>query len=154
MSVTHIDNDTYEFFVMEESFDRTNLGQKSTGDIFNIEQSLRMSDQLDGHILSGHIDTTGQVDKIVERPDGSKDIYITYDERFSKYTIEKGWIAINGVSLTIVDENIGWLKASIIPLTSQKTNIGNLQVGQPVNLEFDEKAKLIARYLDKMHNYK
>lgn len=89
MSITEIGQDWYEFFVMQESFDKTQLGQKQITDTVNIEQSISYGDSLDGHILSGHIDTTGTVSKITRNTDGSRDITIQFDEKFSNYTVPK-----------------------------------------------------------------
>ncbi|MDP2090228.1 MAG: riboflavin synthase [Candidatus Gracilibacteria bacterium] len=146
MTIIDSDKDKYSFFVMEESIKRTNFGTKKIGDTFNVEGSLKLSDTMDGHFISGHIDTTGIVEKILENNDLSKNIYIEFDEKYKNLIIEKGSITINGVSLTIVEEGNNYLSVSVIPLTQEITNIGELKVGDKVNLEFD----IFAKYVNKL----
>lgn len=89
MSITEIGENWYEFFVMQESFDKTQLASKQVGNTCNIEQSISYGDKLDGHILSGHIDTTATVTKIDILKDDSRNITIKYDDTFTSFTIKK-----------------------------------------------------------------
>ncbi|MDQ7023706.1 MAG: hypothetical protein Q9M97_09525 [Candidatus Gracilibacteria bacterium] len=101
---------------------------------------------MDGHFVSGHIDTTGKVVKIEEKKDGSKIFNIKFDNKYSNLIIEKGSVTINGVSLTIVDDLGDELSISLIPLTQEITNIGNLKISDTVNLEFD----ILGKYINKL----
>lgn len=147
MTITESDTEKYSFFVMEESIKKTNFKTKKIWDFFNVERSLKMSDSLDGHFVSGHIDTTGQVSKIIENTDGSKYIYVDFDEQYKNLIIEKWSITINGVSLTVVEDGKNFLSVSIIPLTQKITNIWDLQIWDTVNLEFD----IFAKYINKIN---
>ncbi len=146
MTITDSDKDKYSFFVMEESIKKTNFGSKSIWDTFNVEWSLKLSDTMDWHFVSWHIDTTWIIEKIIENNDLSKYIYIKFDEKYKNLIIEKWSITINGVSLTIVEDWIDYLSVSVIPLTQEITNIWDLKVWNKVNLEFD----IFAKYVNKL----
>ena len=147
MTVLDSDKDKYSFFVMDESIKKTNFKSKNIWDTFNVEGSLTMSDSLDGHFVSGHVDTTGEVTKIIEVEDGSKIYFVNFDEKYKNLIIEKWSITINGVSLTIVEDGDNYLSVSIIPLTQKITNIWDLKVWDIVNLEFD----IFGKYINKIN---
>lgn len=146
MTIIDSDKDKYSFFVMEESIKRTNFWTKKIWDTFNVEWSLKLSDTMDWHFISWHIDTTWIVEKILENNDLSKNIYIEFDEKYKNLIIEKWSITINWVSLTIVEEWNNYLSVSVIPLTQEITNIWELKVWDKVNLEFD----IFAKYVNKL----
>ena len=146
MTITESTPEKYSFFVMEESIKKTNFKNKKVWDVFNIEWSLKLSDTMDWHFVSGHIDTTWEVTKIIENSDSSKYYHIKFDSKYSNLIIEKWSITINGVSLTIVDDLWDIFSVSIIPLTQEITNIWNLKVWDTVNLEFD----ILAKYINKL----
>ncbi|MDD2907194.1 MAG: riboflavin synthase [Candidatus Gracilibacteria bacterium] len=150
MTIIESDIDKYSFFVMQESIKKTNFKTKKIGDFFNVEGSLKLSDTMDGHFVSGHVDTTGVVEKIIENDDNSKYYFIKYDSKYNNLVIEKGSITINGVSLTVVDDGKDFLSVSIIPHTQMITNIGLLKVGDTVNLEFD----ILGKYINKLQSNK
>ena len=108
-----------------------------------------MNQRLDGHLLSGHIDDVGVVEAINEQSDGSKSVFISYDQKYDNLIVEKGWIAINGVSLTVVDDETSRFSVALIPITQSMTNLGLLTIGDQVNLEFDMMAKHVVKYLEK-----
>lgn len=143
MTIEKYDNSSYTFFMMAESLQKTNFGKKSIWDSFNVERCIRANDRIDGHFVSGHIDTTWKVSLLEKQKDDSLIIWVSFDESFSKYTIEKWSIAINGVSLTIVEKKKWYLSVSLIPLTQDWTNLGNVQIWESVNLEFDMLGKYI-----------
>ncbi len=143
MTIESIDDDSYSFFVMQESFNTTNFATKSAWDSFNVERCVRVWDRIDGHFVSGHIDTTGTVLEVVSQDDDSLIVSIEFDLRFSRYTIPKGSVAINGTSLTIVENRDGYLSVSLIPLTQKLTNLWKLKPRDIVNLEFDMLGKYI-----------
>lgn len=151
MTITESDNNKYSFFVMEESLKKTNFWKKKIWETFNVEWSLKLSDTLDWHFVSWHIDSTWEVEKIVINKDLSKYIYIKFDEKYKNNIIEKWSITINWVSLTIVEDWNNYLSVSIIPLTQEITNIWDLKVWDLVNLEFD----IFWKYINKINlNYK
>ncbi|NVP17495.1 riboflavin synthase [Candidatus Gracilibacteria bacterium] len=150
MTIIDSDEKKYSFFVMQESIKKTNFKTKQIGDFFNVEGSLKLSDTMDGHFVSGHVDTTGIVEKIIENDDGSKYYFVKYDTKYNNLVIEKGSITINGVSLTVVEDAKDYLSVSIIPHTQTITNIGLLKVGDTVNLEFD----ILGKYINKLQSNK
>lgn len=143
MTIESYDTNSYTVFVMEESLEKTNFGTKNIGDSFNIERCLQVGDRIDGHFVSWHIDTTGVVEHLEYKEDGSLIIKIWFDSNNSHFIIDKWSITINGVSLTIVSRREWYLSVSIIPLTQDWTNLWTLQIGSTVNLEFDMLGKYI-----------
>ena len=143
MTIESFSETSYTFFVMQESMSKTNYGQKQIWDYFNIERCLKAQDRIDGHFVSWHIDTTGKISKLETVDDGSLIIWINFNNSFSKLTIEKWSIAINWVSLTIVDKSPWYISVSLIPLTQDWTNLWSVFIGTSVNLEFDMLGKYI-----------
>ena len=143
MTIESFTDESYSFFVMEESLKKTNFEKKQVWDSFNIERCMKLWDRIDGHFVSGHIDTTWKVTYQEKKEDNSLFIGISFDESFSKYTIEKWSIAINGTSLTIVETKKGYISVSLIPLTQDWTNLWQLSLWDTVNLEFDMLGKYI-----------
>ena len=137
MTLEEIKKDSYSFFVMEESFRKLNFHRKQVWDYFNIERCLKADDRIDGHFVSGHVDTPWEVRVLTEVEDGSLIVWIEFEKWFSKYTIEKGSIALNGVSLTIVEKKQWFISVSLIPLTQDWTNLGILKLWHTINVEFD-----------------
>lgn len=146
MTITRADAESYSFFSMAESMAVTNYRAKKVGDMMNVERCLRIGDRIDGHIVSGHVDRVGSVIDRREIPDGSLILTISRPEPESHYTIRKGSITINGVSLTITEDTNTSISVSLIPLTQDFTNLGNLQIGDIVNLEYDMFAKYAEKY--------
>lgn len=150
MTIIDSDEEKYTFFVMQESIDKTNYSKKKVWDYFNVEWSLKLSDTMDWHFVSWHVDTIWEVIKIEEKNDWSTFYYIWYDEKYNKLTIEKWSITINWVSLTIVEDSDNYLSVSIIPHTKEITNIWDLKVWSIVNLEFD----ILGKYINKIQSKK
>ncbi|MCD5375174.1 riboflavin synthase [Candidatus Gracilibacteria bacterium] len=148
MTIESFNDNAYSFFVMEESLNKTNFGNKRPGGYFNIARCFKAEDRVDGHFVSGHIDISGVVSSLDKKTDGSLIVGVDFSEEFSKFTIKKGSIAINGVSLTVVDKKPAYISVSLIPLTQDWTNLGDLQVGESVNLEFD----MLGKYILNMHH--
>lgn len=123
-----------------ETLDRTALAALEPGDLVNLERALRLSDRLGGHLVQGHVDTTGTLREI-SRQDGFANFRWEYPPEFSTLVIPKGSIAVDGVSLTVVDPDGGSFGAAIIPETLERTNLGRARAGQRVNLEFDMMGK-------------
>ena len=147
MSVTERDSEQYSFFAMQESFDKTNFGSKSVGDQFNVELCMRLQDTVDGHFVTWHIDTTAVCEKWMEGPDGSKQLWVRFDPQYDELVIPKGSVALNGVSLTVVDVEPGLLSVWLIPLTLDKTNLSDLEPGDRLNIEFDMLGKYVVKQM-------
>ncbi|WP_294594570.1 riboflavin synthase [uncultured Rikenella sp.] len=142
---------TYTVTAIRETLEKSNLGDLKVGDPVNLERSMRMDALLDGHIVQGHVDTTG-VCRTVEFADGSWYYTFDYDapERLRKagyVTVEKGSIAVNGVSLTVVNSRPDGFQVAIIPYTHEHTNFHRIEPNTRVNLEFDIIGKYVARLL-------
>ena len=134
-----------ESFVVEmsqETIARVAASRYAPGSRINLERALRVGDRLGGHFVTGHVDGIGYVDHI-RRIGESRELAVSFDARFNRYVIEKGSIAIDGISLAINECGAGRLAVNIIPHTYQNTVIGDLKAGAPVNLEFD----LIGKYV-------
>lgn len=143
MTVDSITEKSYSFFMMQESLDKTNFWNKKVWDSFNLERCLKAHDRIDGHFVSWHIDTTWEVTHLETRDDNSLIIWVNFDKNFSNLTISKWSIAINGVSLTIVDKKPWYISVSLIPLTQDWTNLWEVKLWEKVNLEFDMLGKYI-----------
>ncbi len=150
LTVVSIPGDgTYTVTAIQETLDRSNLGDLKPGDLVNLERSMLMNGRLDGHIVQGHVDTTA-VCESVEEVEGSRYYKFTYDvapEMAAKgyVTVEKGSVTVNGVSLTVCDSERYSFRVAIIPYTFEHTNFKNIEVGTRVNIEFDIIGKYLAR---------
>jgi riboflavin synthase len=144
---TVIETDPVSFTVeaVEETLKKTNLGQLKTNDPVNLERSLRFSDRLGGHLVSGHVDCTGKIKSILKK-DGSLLYEFELPGEYSGYLVEKGSVAVDGVSLTIVEVKGDSFSVSIIPFTLQNTSLGLKRVGDQVNIETD----LIGKYVERI----
>jgi len=153
MTVESYSKDNFEFTTIAESLSKTNLGKLQTGSYINLEKSMTMNSKLDGHIVSGHVDTIGLIDKVIENED-SWEFFIKFSNKFSDNVIYKGSVAINGVSLTIAElvkegnKNIT-IRISIIPHTFNHTSFKFLREGDIINIEFDLLGKYVKRILRK-----
>lgn len=142
-------NGSYVVTAMKETLERSNLGLLSVGDKVNIERSMLMNGRLDGHIVQGHVDQTA-VCTACEDADGSTYFTFTYDAdpslvRHGYFTVDKGSVTVNGVSLTVCRPANDSFQVAIIPYTMEHTNFQDIRVGTVVNLEFDILGKYIAR---------
>ncbi|MCH5245367.1 MAG: riboflavin synthase [Muribaculaceae bacterium] len=143
------DEGTYTVTAIQETLDRSNLGDLKAGSLVNLERSMMLNGRLDGHIVQGHVDTTALCESL-EEVDGSRYYKFTYDvspEMVAKgyMTVEKGSVTVNGVSLTVCDSEKNSFRVAIIPYTFDNTNFNQIQPGTRVNLEFDIIGKYLAR---------
>jgi len=141
---------TYTVTAIKETLERSNLGQLTVGDKINLERSMLMNGRLDGHIVQGHVDQTAICTQI-EEADGSW--YFTFSYQVSKemakkgyFTVDKGSVTVNGVSLTVCNPTDNTFQVAIIPYTYEHTNFHQLQIGSVVNIEFD----IIGKYVSRM----
>jgi riboflavin synthase len=133
------------FDVSEETFARTTLGSLKSGSRVNLERALRAGDRLGGHLVQGHVDAVGKLVS-VEEAENAWIYRFAAPTEFDRYLIDKGSVAIEGISLTVVRPSAGEFEVWVIPHTRQVTNLGSLSAGSPVNLEFDQ----VAKYLEKL----
>jgi len=144
LTVVSINNDQYTVTAIEETINKTTINKLQKGDLINLERAMKIGDRLDGHMIQGHVDQIGKCIKS-ETKNGSWEYTIEY-EKSDNITVEKGSIAINGVSLTVIDSMSNGFKVAIIPYTYKHTSFQNLENGNAVNLEFD----ILGKYLTKM----
>jgi riboflavin synthase len=147
LTVTDIQPPYYKVTLIKETLDKTNFKYSKINDIVNIERSIKIGDRIDGHFVYGHIDTVGIV-KHINDLNGSKELIIEHPENPYFITIPKGSIAVNGISLTVVESDKNKFSVHIIPYTYEHTNIKYLSIGDAVNLEFDTIGKYIAKILN------
>ncbi|MBO5295998.1 MAG: riboflavin synthase [Candidatus Homeothermus sp.] len=145
-------DNTYTVTAIQETLDRSNLGDLKPGDLVNVERSMVMNGRLDGHIVQGHVDCTAVCDNI-ETVDGSTYFRFRYsvDPAMAKrgyVTVEKGSVTVNGVSLTVCDSELDSFRVAIIPYTFEHTNFCRIAEGSRVNLEFDIIGKYLARLME------
>ena len=144
LTVTAQREGQFMFDLLAESLDRTNIGRLKPGGPVNLERALRVDGRLGGHFVQGHVDCTAKVLAVEEKgPDLRLDIALPPE--FSRYVAYKGSIAINGVSLTMAVANAEDFSVWVIPHTMEHTNLGDLEAGDLVNLEFDILAKYVER---------
>ena len=148
LTVVSIEGDRYTTTAIRGTLLKSNLGGLRVGDPVNLERSMRPDALLDGHIVQGHVDQTARCTAIDEA-DGSWYFAFEYDPSQGNVTVEKGSVAVNGVSLTVVDSREGAFRVAIIPYTYEHTNFHALKVGSTVNLEFDIVGKYIARLMER-----
>lgn len=148
------DDNTYVVTAIQETIDRSNLGDLHEGDLVNLERSMLMNGRLDGHIVQGHVDCTAVCTDIRE-VDGSTYFQFTYDvdpamAAKGYVTVEKGSVTVNGVSLTVCDSQKDSFRVAIIPYTMEHTNFHAIRIGSRVNIEFD----IIGKYLARLQDFK
>ncbi|MDG1550444.1 MAG: riboflavin synthase subunit alpha [Candidatus Poseidoniaceae archaeon] len=149
LTATSIENKIVSFDVIQETLKRTTLGQLEVGETVNIERSLKFGDEIGGHLLSGHIMATGIVNEKSESGEGM-DFTILAPLSIEKYLLEKGYVAIDGISLTIGDVNDSRFNLHIIPETMRQTTIASKQVGDAVNIEIDSTTQTIVSTVERM----
>ena len=149
LTVVKIEDNTYTVTAMKETLERSNLGLRQIGDKVNVDRARLMNGRLDGHIVQGHVDMTA---KCVAMEDANGSTYFTfqypYDKDMAKrgyFTVDKGSVTVNGVSLTVCNPTEDSFQVAIIPYTFEHTNFCDIRVDTIVNLEFDILGKYIAR---------
>lgn len=146
LTVVKIDGHYYTVTAIEETLQKTNLGNLKVGHNVNLERCMPANGRFDGHIVQGHVDQTGMVKEVIDN-DGSWTYTIQYNADTKNVTVEKGSITINGTSLTVVDSHPDSFSVCIIPYTYENTVFKSLKKGDTVNLEFDIVGKYVARLL-------
>ena len=144
LTVVSLQGDAFTVDVSEETVSRSTLGQRRPGDEVNLERALRLGDRLSGHLVSGHADGTGRV-AARQRRGESLVVKFEIPPELSRYLIEKGSVAVNGVSLTVNRCEGRQFEVNVVPHTARASTLGNLKVGDRVNVEVD----LIGKYVEK-----
>ena len=152
LTVVKIEGNNYVVTAMKETLDRTNLGLLKVGDKVNVERSMLMNGRLDGHIVNGHVDETA---RCIAMEDANGSTYFTFEypenremARKGYFTVDKGSVTVNGVSLTVCRPTEDTFQVCIIPYTFENTNFHNIKPGSVVNIEFD----IIGKYLARMNS--
>ena len=150
LTVVCIQDGTYTVTAMKETIERSNIGLLKVGDKVNVERSIMMNGRLDGHIVQGHVDQTATC---IAKEDAEGSWYYTFRYEFDRemakrgyFTVDKGSVTVNGVSLTVCNPTEDTFQVAIIPYTYEHTNFHTLEVGSVVNIEFD----IIGKYLSRM----
>lgn len=146
LTVVQLGNNFFEVDVVEETIKRTNLGFLTVGTFVNLERARKFNDRIDGHIVQGHIDAIGRIVRVQDFKE-VRLFYVSYPQEFKLNLVEKGSIAVDGISLTIAELNDNFFGVSIIPYTFENTNLKFRKVGDLVNLEFDIFGKYVLNYL-------
>lgn len=146
LTVTKFDAESFSADIMPETMKRTNLGALKRGERVNLERALTLNGRLGGHFVQGHVDTTGKVAAIEPAGDSTL-IMIEAPGEIMKYVVEKGFIAVDGISLTIVSRDETSFQVSIVGFTRENTILGNKITGDLVNLEAD----IIAKYVEQFN---
>jgi riboflavin synthase len=151
LTVTGITDETFTADVMGETLDRSGLGALTPGAPVNLERSVRLADRLGGHLVQGHVDATGTVISRTPAADWDQ-VRISLPGKISRYVVEKGSIAVDGISLTVsalspAAAAEGWFEVCLIPETLKRTTLGTREPGDTVNLEVDVIGKYVERLL-------
>ena len=149
LTVVSLDSNIVQFDIIDETLKRTNLGDISVGDCVNIERSLKFGDEVGGHVLSGHIFDTGIINSKAKKGD-QMSLSILAPPSIQKYLTEKGYIAIDGISLTVGKIKDGCFDLHIIPETMRLTILDSKEVGDIVNIEIDSNTQLIVETIERL----
>jgi riboflavin synthase len=146
LTAATVDDNGFDTEAMNQTLEVTSLGGLETGSRMNLELAMKASDRLGGHVVQGHVDGVGKVTSV--REDGfAKRLRVALDRDLLRYAIDKGSIALDGVSLTITELGEDWLEVSLIPETLERTNLGDAQPGRKINVECDVIAKHVERLM-------
>jgi len=145
-TIRNLNKISFEVEYMSETIKKTTVSGFKKGTKVNLERSLKINDLLNGHLVQGHVDVTGEVIE-VHKVKSSKVIKIKMPMKFMKFIANKGSIAVDGISLTVMDTGKDWFTASLVSYTLENTNLGKIKTGEYVNIETD----IIAKYLDKLY---
>ena len=145
LTVVEINNNTHLVTAIDETLQKSNIGNLEVGDFINLERCMQMNGRLDGHIVQGHVDQTA-VCADLQETNGSWVYTFEYDATKGNLTVEKGSVCVNGISLTVINSKDSSFSVAIIPYTYEHTNLKQVQIGNKVNLEFD----IIGKYVAKM----
>ena len=148
LTVVERTGDVFTVDVVEETLSRTNLGALQAGDIVNLERALTPSSRMGGHIVQGHVDGTGVVDRMSGSPE-ERVLWVTLRPELMRYVVEKGFIALDGISLTVAETGATEFSVAVIPYTSEHTSLKARAHGDRVNIEID----ILAKYVERLTSF-
>ena len=154
LTVTKIDGENVSFDLIKETLRLTNLGALQVGDVVNIERAAKYGDEIGGHIVSGHIMTTAEVSKIFTSEDNHQVWLSIYDKSLMKYILHKGFVTIDGISLTVGDVINNRFCVHLIPETLLRTTLGKKRLGDKINIEIDPQTQAIVDTVERVLHQK
>lgn len=146
LTITQLENDAFHVCVVPETLRVTNLGMLSKGESVNLERSMKLGGRFGGHFVQGHVDQTGKIIDLQKDGEGSLLATIQLSPQFSKYVVNKGYITIDGMSITVIQANIDQFTVTFIPYTQEVSRVNQYKIGTYVNLEVD----ILGKYLEKL----
>ena len=149
LTVTKIENDLIDFDLMQATLSLTNLGSVSEGDVVNIERAAKFGDEIGGHSMSGHISLVGEVVEVIDTPN-NRTIWFSVPQEMIKYVLAKGYIGLDGCSLTIGEVVENRFSVHLIPETLERTLFGRREVGDKINVEFDPQTQAIVDTVERV----
>ena len=149
LTVTALEDGRLTFEAVAETLSRTNLGELKIGSVVNLERALRADQRLDGHIVQGHVDAVGRV-RALDRAGFDVRLFVDCEPSFCLLLVEKGSVAVDGVSLTVVGVETQGFDVALIPHTLEATTLGRRRVGDRVNLEADVLGKYVKHYVERV----
>ncbi|CAE6943554.1 Riboflavin synthase alpha chain [Vibrio sp. B1REV9] len=149
LTVTKIEGEQVSFDLMQATLALTNLGELTSGDYINIERAAKFGDEIGGHSMSGHISLMGQIVEVLDTPN-NRTIWFEVPESSMKYVLSKGYIGLDGCSLTIGEVTDNRFSVHLIPETLQRTLFGGRKVGDKVNIEFDPQTQAIVDTVERV----
>ncbi|KJG18972.1 riboflavin synthase [Photobacterium angustum] len=149
LTVTDINDDLWSFDLMQETLNVTNLGLLKEGDVVNVERAAKFGDEIGGHSMSGHIMCTAEVSNVVTS-ENNHQIWFTLPQAQMKYVFTKGYIGIDGISLTIGDVVENRFNVNLIPETLQRTNLKSRVIGDVINIEIDPQTQAIVDTVERV----
>lgn len=150
LTVVHIDDDLLSFDIIGETLKKTNLGELREGSVANFERSARVGDEIGGHNVSGHVQTTARVQKVDVTENNQRWQFQVQDASFMKYILAKGFIGVNGCSLTVGEVGADWFSVYLIPETLRVTTFGLMKEGSTVNIEVDYQTQVIVNTVERV----
>ncbi len=150
LTVTAIEDDRVSFDLIKETLRITNLGELSVGDVVNIERAAKFSDEIGGHLMSGHIMTTAEICKIIQSEHNREVWFKLQDAAQIKYILHKGFVGIDGISLTVGDVTKSKFCVHLIPETLERTTLGAKKLGHKVNIEIDPHTQAIVETVERV----
>lgn len=154
LTVTKIEGENVSFDLIKETLRLTNLGELKEGDVVNIERAAKYGDEIGGHVVSGHIVTTAEISKIFTSEDNHQVWLSIYDKALMKYILHKGFVAIDGISLTVGDVINNRFCVHLIPETLARTTLGSKRLGHKVNIEIDPQTQAIVDTVERVLHQK
>ncbi|MDC9595465.1 riboflavin synthase subunit alpha [Xenorhabdus anantnagensis] len=150
LTVTKINGDSISFDLMKETLRLTNLGEIRVGDLVNLERAAKFGDEIGGHLMSGHVITTAEIAKIFTSENNHEIWFRIHDKALMKYILHKGFIGIDGISLTIGDVVNNRFCVHLIPETLERTTLGKKRLGEKVNIEIDSQTQAIVDTVERV----